>query len=226
MKRHYALLLGILLAWTAGTANAITRQQLASYAASLKGKKKAELKTAIYQLMNNGKSTLAYGSGSANTWWGFYVTDRDPKTNEVINRYSGATFYFGKRGAAVTGMNIEHSFPKSWWGGTKNAAYCDLYHLYPSPSDGNSAKSNYPMDVVANAKTQEEGYDKVGTATHVSGSAWEPGDRFKGEFARSYMYMAVTYSNLTFQKDGLKTMEEDASGYPGMLQWATDLYRA
>lgn len=225
MKKHYAWLLIALLAGMVSTADAITRQQLVSYASSLKGKKKAELKTALYQLMNSGKTTLSYGSGSSNTWWGFYVTDRDPKTNEVINRYSSGKFYFGKRGSAVTGMNIEHSFPKSWWGGAKNAAYCDLYELYPSPSDVNSDKSNYPMDVVSNASDEEKGYDKVGTATHVSGKAWEPGDRYKGDFARGYMYMAVTYSNLTFSGTGLKTMQANASGYPGMLQWATDLYR-
>ena len=46
MKRHYALLLVALMALTAGTAHAITREQLAQYASSLKGKKKAELKTA------------------------------------------------------------------------------------------------------------------------------------------------------------------------------------
>ena len=226
MKRHYALWLFALLLGTAGTAGAITRQQLSSYAASLKGKKKAELKTALYQLMNSGKKVLSYGSGSTGTWWGFYVTDRDPKTNEVINRYSGEKFYFGKRGTAPAGMNIEHSFPKSWWGGSKNDAYRDLFELYPSPSDGNGDKSNYPMDVVANATIEEEGYDKIGSATHVSGKAWEPGDRFKGDFARGYMYMAVAYSNLTFKGTGLKTMQADASGYPGMQQWATDLYRA
>ena len=100
MKKHYALLFMAFLMCAVGTADAITRQQLVSYAASLKGKKKAELKTALYQLMNSGKKTLSYGSGSAGTWWGFYVTDRDPNTNEVINRYSSEKFYFGKRGAS------------------------------------------------------------------------------------------------------------------------------
>ena len=95
------------MALTAGTAHAITREQLAQYASSLKGKKKAELKTALYQLMNNGKRVLSYGAGSAGTWWGFYVTDRDPETNQVINRYSSDVFYFGKRGEAPGGMNIE-----------------------------------------------------------------------------------------------------------------------
>ena len=161
MKRHYALLLVALMALTAGTAHAITREQLAQYASSLKGKKKAELKTALYQLMNNGKRVLSYGSGNAGTWWGFYVTDRDPETNQVINRYSSDVFYFGKRGEAPGGMNIEHSFPKSWWGGTKNQAYKDLYNLYPSASKANGEKANYPMDVVTDATSEEVGYDKV-----------------------------------------------------------------
>ena len=225
MKRHYALLLTILFLCTAGTAEAINRQQLASYAASLKGKKKAELKSALYQLMNEGKKVLSYGSGSAGTWWGFYVTDRDPKTNQVINRYSSKVFYFGRRGEVPSGMNIEHSFPKSWWGGGKNDAYKDLYNLYPSDASANSQKSNYPMDEVSAAKYDEEGYDKVGKGTHTS-QAWEPGDRFKGEFARGYMYMGVTYSNLSFEKTGLQTMESNASGYPGMKAWATTLYRS
>ena len=224
MKRHYALALAMLLAFSAGTAQAITRQKLASYAASLKGKKKADLKTALYQLMNSGKTVLEYGSGSANTWWGFYATDRDPQTNRVVNRYSSDTFYFGSRGSAVTGMNIEHSFPKSWWGGSKNEAYKDLYNLYPSPSDVNSQKSNYPMDVVTSATHEEAGYDKVGTGQN-NAQAWEPGDAFKGDFARGYMYMGVAYQNLSFVKVGLQTMESDAAGYPGMQQWATTLYR-
>jgi hypothetical protein len=29
------------------------------------------------------------------------------------------------------GMNREHSFPKSWWGGDVNAAYTDINHLVP-----------------------------------------------------------------------------------------------
>ena len=89
-------------------------------------------------------------------------------------------------------MNIEHSFPKSWWGGAHNDAWCDLYNLYPSDSKANSEKSNYVMGVVVNVKNQSgAGYDKVGTG-YADGqlvNMWEPGDRFKGEFSRSYMYI-------------------------------------
>lgn len=46
------------------------------YYNSLKGKKGAELKTAVYNVIKNAK-VLSYGSGSGHTWWGFWQTDRD-----------------------------------------------------------------------------------------------------------------------------------------------------
>ena len=222
-KRTYLLSTLIVLFLGIGiNASAIDRQALAKYAASLKGKKGAELKTALQPLLKP-KKVLGYGSGNGNTWSGFYKTDRNPKNNECYNRYSSEKFFFTSTTRAITGMNIEHSFPKSWWGGGNNDAYKDLYHLYPSPSTGNSQKSNYPMDEVTNATIEEEGYDKVGTGKNVNYKAWEPGDRFKGDFARTYMYMAVAYGNLTFSGMGLRTMNNEA--YPGLKPWASSLYR-
>lgn len=200
--------------------SAITRQQLANYASSLKGLKGASLKEALHTLMQP-KKVLGYGNGSGNTWSGFYKTDRNPETNECYNRYSSAKFYFDTpyNNKAISGMNIEHSFPKSWWGGAENSAYKDLYNLYPSDSKANSSKSNYPMDDVDG----EGEYDIIGTGANINSKAWEPGRTFKGDFSRSYMYMAVTYSNLTFVKTGLQTMANEA--YPGLKPWASTLYR-
>lgn len=52
---------------------AIDRKSLVEYAASLKGKKKAELKEAIYRI-SKPKKVLSYGTGSSSTWAGFYKT--------------------------------------------------------------------------------------------------------------------------------------------------------
>lgn len=207
-------------------AGAVTRAQLASYAASLDGKSGAELMSALHELMQP-VTVLDYGSGTGHTWYGFWYTDRDNQTNECTNRYSSKKFYFTAHdGRSISGMNIEHSFPKSWWGGAKNNAYCDLYNLYPSDQSANSSKSNYAMATVTDVRSGEAGYDKVGRGL-VNGttqSCWEPGDRYKGDFSRSYMYMAVTYSNLTYVKTGLQTMQNDS--WPSMRRWATDLYRS
>lgn len=63
---------------------------------------------------------LGYGSGRGNTWWGFWDTDRDER-GYFIDRYSAEKEWVKStsQGATGAGMNIEHSFPKSWWGGAK-----------------------------------------------------------------------------------------------------------
>ena len=209
------------------SANAIDRKTLAQYASSLNGLKKEQLKAALHKLMDK-KNVLPYGGGGKGTWWGFWYTDRNPQTNECYNRYSDKKFFFESTntGRAIGGMNIEHSFPKSWWGGHKNDAWCDLYNLYPSDSKANSSKSNYVMGVVVNVKENAgEGYDKVGTG-YADGklvNMWEPGDRFKGEFSRSYMYMATTYQNLSFVSEGAKQLQTGA--YPTLKKWSSDLLR-
>ena len=69
------------------------------------------------------------------------------------------------------------------------------------------------------------GYDKVGSTT-IEGrtqNCWEPGDTWKGDFSRSYMYMATTYSNLKWVNVGLITNTNGE--YPTLKEWASTLYR-
>lgn len=226
MKR-LLIMLGVLALFVC--TYAIDRNSLISYSSSLNGLKKEDLKTAAYQRMNKNVTTLDYGSGYKKTWWGFYKTDRVTSTNECINRYSARKFYFGasNTGEAISGMNIEHSFPKSWWGGSSSTnAYKDLFNLYPSDSQANSTKSNYPMGVVTNVSSEEVGFDKVGTGTidGVPGrKCWEPGDQYKGDFSRAYMYMATTYQNLQWKgEQGLQQLETGT--WPTLKEWAYTLY--
>lgn len=206
----------------------LTRTQLAEYAASLSGLTKEELKTAASRLMQP-QQVLAYGNGTSATWYGFWYTDRiNTLTNECFNRYSEVRFYFTAHdGQRIDGMNIEHSFPKSWWGGASDVdAYKDLFNLYPSDAEANSAKSNYPMgEVTTVTSSSGEGYDVVGKGS-IDGTEtmlWEPGDLFKGEFARSYFYMATTYQDYTWQ--GTQGLQELETGtWPTLREWAYELY--
>ncbi len=223
--RKITILLASVFAFCFSTVHAITRSQLIEYSSSLKGLKKAELKTAANRLMDK-KTTLSYGSGEYKTWWGFYVTDRDPNTNACVNRYSDQKFSFGSRGNSISGMNIEHSFPKSWWGGSKNDAYQDLFNLYPCETKANSAKSNYVMGVVTQVNsTHGEGYGKVGKG-YAGGSSlvniWEPGDQYKGDFTRSYFYMATTYQDFSWESEGAKQLT--TGDYPTLQKWAYELF--
>lgn len=215
MKRF--LLTSITMAILAATAAVAQIPQ--NYYSSLKGKKGAELKTAVYNIIKNA-TVLSYGSGTGHTWDGFYSTDR-LDDGQVIDRYSNDKRYFGSRGQSVSGMNIEHSFPKSWWGGSENQAYKDLYNLMPSEQKINSSKSNYPMGKVTNAST-DNGCTKVGTGTNGY-KLWEPADKWKGDFARGYMYMATAYQNFTWS--GTQALQILQQGdYPTLKEWAYTLY--
>lgn len=228
MNKYFKMVIVTALIGVTTSANAIDRKTLAQYASSLQGLKKEQLKAALHKLMDKKKVLKYGGKGPGYTWHGFWYTDRDPQTNECYNRYSDKKFYFESTntGNAIAGMNIEHSFPKSWWGGHQNDAWCDLYNLYPSDSHANSSKSNYVMGVVVNVKEEAgAGYDKVGTG-YADGrlvKMWEPGDRFKGEFSRSYMYMATTYQNLSFVSEGANQLQTGA--YPTLKKWSSDLFR-
>ena len=189
------------------------------YYETLRGKSGAELKTAVYERISDA-TVLSYGSGTGHTWDGFYSTDRTPD-NRVIDRYSNETWYFGERGASVSGMNIEHSFPKSWWGGAENQAYRDLYNLMPCEQKINSSKSNYPMGKVETVST-DNGCTTIGVGTEGF-RVWEPADQWKGDFARGYMYMATAYQNFTWQgTQALQILEQ--GDYPTLQQWAYELY--
>ena len=196
------------------------------YYKNVNGKKKAELKSAFRNVIKTA-TVLDYGSGAGKTWSGFYVTDRY-NGNQVRDRYSYEVFYFpsgssAQNTSAANGMNIEHSFPKSWWGGTENQAYKDLFNLMPCEKNINSAKSNYAMGVVSNVRTNN-GCTKVGTGSAGSKSCnlWEPADEWKGDFARNYFYMVTTYSNLTWKGEGLNMLQNDE--WPTLQPWAYQLF--
>ena len=193
------------------------------YYATLQGKSGEQLKTAVFELVGQDPAIkmLTYGSGDNHTWWGFYVTDRDVENNEVIDRYSNDIRYFGNRGASVSGMNIEHSFPKSWWGGSSNNAYKDLYNLMPCEQKINSSKSNYAMGEVVNV-SNTNGCTKIGTSSSGM-KLWEPADKWKGDFARGYMYMATAYQNFTWQGDAAPNILQQGA-WPTLKQWAYELY--
>ena len=191
------------------------------YYSSLKGKKGAELKTAIWKIIKNAK-VLEYGSGDQSTWWGFYVTDVTDD-GYCIDRYSPRNSWqkYGRRGSNISGMNIEHSFPKSWWGGAKLPAYKDLYNLMPCESKINSTKSNYPMGKVVSGD-KGNGWTKVGKGTDGKWY-WEPADPWKGDFARGYMYMATAYQNYNWEGTQAHQILQQGA-YPTLQKWAYTLY--
>lgn len=191
------------------------------YYSSLKGKKGAELKTAIHDIIKKA-NVLEYGSGRGKTWWGFWSTDRN-ENGYFIDRYSAEREWVKStsQGAPGAGMNIEHSFPKSWWGKTEVQAYKDLYNLMPCESKINRTKSNFPMGIVVSGD-KGNGWTKVGEGTDGK-KYWEPAAPWKGDFARGYMYMATAYQDYNWKgEQALQILQQGA--YPTLQKWAYTLY--
>ena len=187
------------------------------YYNSIDGKRGQDLKNAVHQLLKN-HTVMTYSS----LWYHFQSTDcHFENPNQVWDMYSNITRYY--RGAsAVSGMNREHSFPKSWWGGTQVDAYTDLNHLYPSDADANMAKNNYPLGEVSTASFNN-GCTKVGTPKAGQGggssTVFEPDDEYKGDFARTYFYMATCYQDYTWKY----TYMVSNTSWQTLNQWSINL---
>ena len=130
---------------------------------------------------------------------------------------------------SFSGLNREHSFPKSWWGGsTEVPAYVDLNHLYPAEAVANQKKSNYPLGEVDMTKTvfYNNYVSKVGYAVSGQGGnakyVFEPDDEFKGDFARTYFYMATVYQDYTWASSNCYMLVPTGT-YPTLNDWAVKL---
>lgn len=222
MKRSF-LLLAVLSAFTPF----VWSQPLSlDYIHSVQGLNKADLKTALHDLIQP-RLVLAYGGGDGHTWSGFALTDVMPDGVTVRDRYSEEQRTFDGN-KAVNGMNIEHIWANSWWGHTENNAYRDLFNLYPADGYANGRKSNNPIGVVDGATSFDNGVTKVGKSSSYSSdqliTAWEPADEWKGDFARTYFYMATTYQHMTDEwqtTEGLLTI--DPTSWTTMRPWVYEL---
>jgi Endonuclease I/Lamin Tail Domain len=127
-----------------------------------------------------------------------------------VNHPSGNT-------TTPTDIDCEHSYCQSWidmelTGSENSIAKADIHHLFPTKSSVNIARSNNPLDFVAEISYTytEDGGNTVsylGTSAETE-AVFEPADEHKGDVARALMYFVVRYeTNLTFGNvDMLETM--------------------
>jgi len=184
---------------TTPTGYYVTAQGLTGYA----------LKTELYNIINN------HSSQGYSAIWNFYDSSaRDTyfeNDNSILDMYSekpngndSYTYtavsdqcgnYSGEGGC----YNREHSFPKSWFGGTNEPMNSDVHHIYATDGYVNSKRSNFPFGEVASATFTSTNGSKLGSASsaiNYTGTVFEPIDEFKGDFARAYFYMATRYENV------------------------------
>ena len=96
------------------------------------------------------------------------------------------------------GWNKEHVVCQSWLG--SGPMVSDLFNVYPTDARVNNLRSNYPYGVVDKNKgfsndPNHHALGKLGTSAISGGGdvVYEPDDRYKGDFARTYFYMVARY---------------------------------
>ena len=160
----------------------------------INGLQDSQLKDTLKSLIRK-HTVIEYGS---DTWEVFYYSDRN-EDGQIMDMYCDEWKTVSTPGQVAAGCNIEHSFAKSWWGGCKNDAYRDCYHLNPSNSVANGSRSNYPLGIPEKNFKTNTGSLKVGMRHHeelnMDHYVFEPKDEYKGDFARAYFYMATCYGH-------------------------------
>lgn len=93
-----------------------------------------------------------------------------------------------------TVFNTEHTWPRSL-GSDDEPEKSDLFHIYPTYSNANNRRANFPFDYVADGTViYEDGGSRLGRNSNGV-EVFEPRDEHKGNAARSLMYFAVCYGN-------------------------------
>lgn len=208
-----------------------TFSQPSGYYTTAEGKTGATLKTALFNIIKT-HNVRTY----SNLWTDFQITDKR-SDGYVWDMYSSCSLVFvtnQDNGSGGTNecekYNREHSFPNSWFGGVQSSPmYTDLFHLYPTDKKVNNTRSNYIYGKVLTASYTSSNGSKLGTSdpvTGFSGTVFEPIDEFKGDFARSYLYMATCYEDqiaswTSFSTEALAIL--DGNSYPAYKTWYVQL---
>lgn len=204
----------------------------AGYYRELEGKSGEELKAAVRKVaIPEDFVSIAYGDGTTSfkTWQAFEFTD----IRMIQGRKAWWDMYSNKLVYVESGhnsLNIEHSVANSWWGGKEGseAAYQDLFHLNPSNSDANNAKSNNPIGIVGGNPAFDNGLVLIGApAAGYGGGAskvFEPADEYKGDFARAYLYILTAYDAIPWKTDkGGEALYTITDGTIDLQPWAASM---
>ncbi len=194
------------------------------YYDSCEGKCGQALLTALYQTIGS-HTTVSYAG-----LLDLYQTSDVDENGKIWDMYSTKRWNFGETcgNYKLVGdcYNREHSMPKSWFNDA-SPMYSDAFHIYPTDGKVNGQRSNYPFGECANgtrlaSNGSVQALGKLGTCTFsgYTGKVFEPDDQYKGDFARSYFYMAACYNNkiANWKSDMLAN-----NSYPAFTTWAVNL---
>ena len=200
------------------------------YYANAVGKQDEALMTALEGIINV-HSQLSY-----NFLWDCYPYTDAGSDGYYIDMYSNCKYNHNSdhvAGASYVGegINREHSFPKSWFGGEVAPMFTDLMMIIPVDAYVNQRRSNNPYGVCAGGITytnEDLGVSmkgKLGTSTYngYTATVFEPDDEYKGYFARIYFYMVTCYKSLVKDWPGCGQLDYATNNYKAFSTWSMQL---
>jgi len=163
-------------------------------------------------------------------WTAFRTTD-DKSNGAVWDIYSdvpGGTppyeYEFGVDeggigGAEGNGYTREHSWPRSWFDDA-SPMVSDLFALYPCDAHVNGNRGNLPYGEVTTPEWVSLNGSERGPCSYpgYSGLVFEPIDEYKGDLARTYLYMTARY----YTEDAGWTGSPMTDG-ADLLPWAVEM---
>ena len=240
MKKHLYIIFAFCLFAQISLANVITGQAAIpdNYYKGVDGKSGADNILDALNSIINGHTVINYDGLEpyykltdfyADTLWDIYSTcrfdyeDANPQQTKVCD-----------------GWNKEHVVCQSWLG--SGAMVSDLYNVYPTDARVNNFRSNYPYGEV-NAENgfgitkddDKHALGKLGTSTHGAipnysttsnyteskYRVFEPHDNYKGDLARTLMYMVARYRSNTLNDGNGKAMF--VSGKTNFTEYAREM---
>jgi endonuclease I len=167
------------------------------YYTNANGKNTSALRTALESIISNGTTDVGYGG----LWTAYSTTDMNA-SGKIWDMYSNCSFTFsttqcGTYSAECDCYNREHTSPQSWFGQAAPMV-SDLFNVYPTDGKVNGYRSNYPYGEVGTASYTSANGCKLGTSSFAGYAdiVFEPIDEYKGDFARTYFYMATRYASV------------------------------
>lgn len=134
-----------------------------------------------------------------------YKTSDNTASGKVWDMYSTCTWTHGQKkcgsySSVCDCYNREHSVPQSWFG-KASPMVSDAFHVYPTDGRVNGQRGNLQFGECANGTVLPGGkaLGKAGQSTfpgYTSLTVFEPHDDYKGDFARTYFYMATRYADI------------------------------
>lgn len=183
------------------------------------------LLTALNGVVGN-HTTISYSG-----LWDLYRSSDTRPNGTIWDMYSTKEYRYrtdqcGTYSVVGDCYNREHSFPKSWFDDA-SPMVSDAFHIYPTDGKVNGQRSNYPYGECAGGTTLPasngvKALGRLGSSTFpgYSGRVFEPDDQYKGDFARSYFYMAAAYNNRIASWDSPMLA---GNSYPAFSSWAINL---